>query len=390
MIWAFVRDYLHADLIGVVLLLWAIWCDQQSPIHLTKVQQELVNERLMNMTPPHEIHRLVRPLKSEKCKWKASEWRSWLLFYAIPCLTGILDDYALQHFSLYVNSIHTLLKTTITERDLEKVEYDLQQFVVIFEALYGEKYVTFNVHSVKHLVNCVRYCGPLWAVSTFPFESTIYTLKQFVHGPSGVYEQMSKKMMQMNIFQNLLSQMEAGNIACIPFYRTLFGRCYENASFRKIGAAVFVGKGWPYNPGWEIRRIIPIEGEVIAYQRCIFSKMVMTSVLYTRAQKSNNTTFITKDGAVVKILNLLYCRAAAFAEVARIGAMRVTLPTVEDENSRRYCPVIDDVRVNGLFVLRKHFVTTIIPLEDILEKCVVMDVDEQTYISRLPNTVEIQ
>ena len=68
MVWGFPRDYLHADLIGVVLQLWNIWTESKGPIHITKLQVNQINERLLKMTPLHEIHRLIRPLKTEKNK----------------------------------------------------------------------------------------------------------------------------------------------------------------------------------------------------------------------------------------------------------------------------------------------------------------------------------
>ena len=36
----------------------------------------------------------------------------------------------------------------------------------------GERYYTANVHQLLHLADSVRYLGPLWAHSTFPFEDT--------------------------------------------------------------------------------------------------------------------------------------------------------------------------------------------------------------------------
>lgn len=217
------RDYLHGDLIGLVLHLWKTWINSKSPRRLTKQQQYEINERLIAMTPPHEIHKLVRPLTTEKFKFKASEWRSWLLFYAIPCLSGILDGYALQHFALFVKSIFTLLQTNITEKELRETEHDLLQFVYIFEILYGDRFVTLNVHTVKHLVQCVRCCGPLWSGSTFPFGNAIYFLKWPVHGPIGVYEQMSKNTLQANIYQSLVSEL-VESPTVLEYCNSLFSR----------------------------------------------------------------------------------------------------------------------------------------------------------------------
>ena len=156
MVWSYMRDYPHGYLIGVVFHLWKRWINWKSSIRIMKQQQHEINEHLMQMIPPHEIHRLVRPSTTEKCKCKALEWRNWLQFYDIPCLTRILHDYALQHFALIVKSIFTLLRTNITEEKLRKTKHDLLLFVYTYEILYGERFVTFNVHIVKYLVKCVK------------------------------------------------------------------------------------------------------------------------------------------------------------------------------------------------------------------------------------------
>jgi len=60
------------------------------------------------------------------------------------------------------------------------------KFVALFEVLYGAESMRFNVHMLLHVVQSVRMSGPLWATSTFPFESNIHFLKQLVNGPKGV------------------------------------------------------------------------------------------------------------------------------------------------------------------------------------------------------------
>ena len=46
----------------------------------------------------------------------------------------------------------------------------------------GENGCTMNVHSLRHLVTCVRNWGPLWAYSCFTFESFNGLLKSRFHG----------------------------------------------------------------------------------------------------------------------------------------------------------------------------------------------------------------
>lgn len=45
--------------------------------------------------------------------WKAKEWQQWLLFFALPCLDGILSPVLLEHFALLVKGVFLLLQNTV-------------------------------------------------------------------------------------------------------------------------------------------------------------------------------------------------------------------------------------------------------------------------------------
>ena len=53
---------------------------------------------------------------------EACEFTSWLLYYSLPVLHGILPDPYFTHYSLVVAAVHLLLSDTITEVMLNKVE----------------------------------------------------------------------------------------------------------------------------------------------------------------------------------------------------------------------------------------------------------------------------
>ncbi|XP_025154651.1 uncharacterized protein LOC105181391 isoform X3 [Harpegnathos saltator] len=94
--------------------MWAEWNSPSSSFYLSRQQRDCIDKRLLNIKPPKEIHRLPRALKEGKLK--ASEWRSWTLFYSVPCLTGILNDNALASFILLVRSINVLLSQYFKRR----------------------------------------------------------------------------------------------------------------------------------------------------------------------------------------------------------------------------------------------------------------------------------
>lgn len=214
-IWGFPYDYMHGVLLGVTRQIWNVW----SKNFLSPNQHKLINKRLLEIKPPLEIHRTPRLLK-EKSKWKASEWRSWLLFYSIPCLSGILDDELLNSFKLLVKSIYRLLTAKITEAELFQCEYDLLLFVNDSQRLYGPQFMTFNVHILLHAVDSVRNNGPLWATSTFGFESNLFYYKNDITGPKGVLDQIINRALRRNCFQNILSN--SPDSASWNFCRTMF------------------------------------------------------------------------------------------------------------------------------------------------------------------------
>ena len=72
-------------------------------------------------------------------KWKANELRSFLLYFSLIALAPYFKEEYLQHWTLFVNGMVTLLKETINEPDLEKVEIVFRMFFRDFSQLYEAK-----------------------------------------------------------------------------------------------------------------------------------------------------------------------------------------------------------------------------------------------------------
>ncbi|XP_049267770.1 uncharacterized protein LOC125756850 [Rhipicephalus sanguineus] len=128
-----------------------------------------IDARLLSIKPPHCITRLPRSIQ-ERSYWKASEWRHWLLFYSLPCLSGILIEEYWRHLSKLSGGVYILLKDELTAQEIDKAEFLLKKFVSRCEALYGASFMTYNVHALLHLASCARSLGPLWAHAAFVFE----------------------------------------------------------------------------------------------------------------------------------------------------------------------------------------------------------------------------
>ena len=115
-----------------------------------------------------EIKRMPQSVSEHLKYWKASELRSFLLFYGAPTLYGILSEDVFQHYLLLVNATHLLLKQSISESDLCEAEQLLFSFCSSFPAIYVARFTTMNIHQLLHLADDVRDLGQLFTHSCFP------------------------------------------------------------------------------------------------------------------------------------------------------------------------------------------------------------------------------
>ena len=87
-------DYMHGVCIGIVKMLVGLWFDVSHRCEKFSIRKFVknVDNRLALIRPPNLITRTPQLIESHIKWWKASEYRSFLLYYSIPCLYGILPD----------------------------------------------------------------------------------------------------------------------------------------------------------------------------------------------------------------------------------------------------------------------------------------------------------
>lgn len=151
---------MHGVLLGVTRQFLFLWLDTSNHLEPWYIgtKTPLLDQKLLQVKPPKFIQRLPRSLKSRK-QWKASELRSWLLYYSIPILKNILPDKYLQHWILLVVSINFLLKEQIDSCNIELSRSLLKMFHLDIQNLYSEQCYTFNVHQLLHLSSFVKKLG---------------------------------------------------------------------------------------------------------------------------------------------------------------------------------------------------------------------------------------
>lgn len=189
----YIIDYMHGVCSGVMKLLLMLWFskDLKNSTFSFHIARERVNLALSNIKPTIEITRVPRSL-DDIVHWKASEFRSFLLYWGLPVLSKVLSQQYLFHFCLLVKAIYLLSKDTIYPEDLEQAELLLFTFVEDFADLYTVRYMTMNVHQLVHLSDMVRKTGPLFVNNCFIFEDLNGFIVSHIHGTQGVDSQLMR------------------------------------------------------------------------------------------------------------------------------------------------------------------------------------------------------
>jgi len=75
-------------------------------------------------------------------------------------------------------AIRILSTQSLSDEYIEYANQLLQHFVLSFKSIYGEIYMSHNIHYLLHLAEDVRHFGSLNYYSAFPFENFMQSLKK--------------------------------------------------------------------------------------------------------------------------------------------------------------------------------------------------------------------
>ena len=299
-------DYMHCVLLGVT--------RQYTELILSTTNANfyvgdpnsigIINKRLLSITPPKCITRTPRSI-NERRLWKASEWRSWLIFYSLVCLKGVLLPTYLKHLALLVTAVNIFLQESITPCTLQSAEKMLIRFVVDFQKLFGIQAMTYNVHLLLHLTDSVRNWGPLWVHSSFPFENQNRFLLQMKKSPTRIITQIVQRLLFYQSMSVITDQIVISNNVHTFCAKTSKHRLLY---FSKFDECTLIGCGKDYVLNAE--EIVSIGYPVIrckVYKKMIYDGIRYTISTYERNKKANDSIVELKNnefGIIHKILKV--------------------------------------------------------------------------------------
>jgi len=217
----FVFDYMHLVCLGVVRKLLKFWLggnlhtSGDVASRLPGCTVETLSTRLLNLARfiPQEFARKPRAL-SEIDRWKATEFRQFLLYTGPVVLCGILTETVYNHFMLLFTGI-TLLTSPIFCKDYADYAHSLLvQFVELAGGMYESDFLVYNVHGLVHLAEDVKMHGSLDSFSAFPFENQLKSLKRLVRKADNPLAQCIRRLTEQRNFSSSKSSRSAPKETC--------------------------------------------------------------------------------------------------------------------------------------------------------------------------------
>ncbi len=209
---SFVLDYMHLVCLGVVRRILYYLCRVPNPHRLSPRQKAELSSELIRLknAMPSEMARKPRSLQ-ELERWKATEFRQFLLYTGPVVLHGIVDPDLYHHFLCLTIGMSILL-TADHERRNHFLPYAadlLNHFVINSSEVYGNEFTVYNVHAMKHLHEDVAHfdCS-LNDISAFPFENQLKTIKKLVKTSHNPLVQVAKRMAEKEHAQKDMKQKQ--------------------------------------------------------------------------------------------------------------------------------------------------------------------------------------
>lgn len=284
-------DIMHCLFAGVLKRLPQLWFDSQFAGEKFSFNDlvEVVDYRLCSIKPPCSVARRPTPIKTHFCHWKTAQFKEWSLYYSLAVLSDILPSDYFNHYMYVILGVHLLSQETITEQMINLADQCFEKFIADFENLYELKFMTCNLHLLRHLALMTRRFGPLFTTSCFPLENLNGVMKSMVRGSKAPHIQIvSNLSMHMAVYTHndkWLEENEAAHKLCMQILSST-----RKLKLTMIEEGIFI-VGFLLKNQPEYMHEILVANNWMRKNVFAFSKLYKNHTLYTsKAVQNDNKT----------------------------------------------------------------------------------------------------
>lgn len=199
-------DYQHLICLGVTRKLLYLWTKGKiNKFRFQNRDTHLLSQRLISLKVffPREFPRKPRSLQHLN-NWKATEYRTFLLYVGPIVLKNLLPDDHYKHFLCLHVAIRILCCENLQVKYLDYAQQLLTFFVNSITTLYGQEQLSYNVHNLVHLADDSKRFGILDGFSTFKFENFLGKIKLSLKSGNRPLEQIFNRISEYNPRRHIL------------------------------------------------------------------------------------------------------------------------------------------------------------------------------------------
>ena len=196
MVHCFAIDYMHLINLGIVRKLLSLYLNK-IPYKMSSAQKNEANERIQILKKifPSDFNRKPRSL-NDLDRFKASEFRTIIMYTGAVIFKNLLNENMYQNFLTLMFLVRILCDEQLIH-DQEMLNYARELcilFVRQFKRIYKGLNVTYNIHSLIHIVDDVQRFGVLDSFSAFPFENCLGNIKRRIRSSNRPLAQISRRI----------------------------------------------------------------------------------------------------------------------------------------------------------------------------------------------------
>ncbi|CAH1115895.1 unnamed protein product [Psylliodes chrysocephalus] len=176
MVLQFPLDYMHLICLGVMKKVLTFCIRGTLDVRIKKNVIPGMVQKSISLKVPKEFCRSPRSIL-ELDRWKATEFRQFLLYTGIYILKDAVNKTLFEHFLCLSIAVRILSDKEHCKKLFYYAKELLHFFVKKFECYYGRHFMSYNVHNLLHICDDVENFGTLDMFSAFKYENYLYKLK---------------------------------------------------------------------------------------------------------------------------------------------------------------------------------------------------------------------
>lgn len=205
-----VADSLHLLHLGIMKRLLFGWRDgkfkRSGTTKWSATTTSEISKYLTSCKMPMEIHRAVRGLDCLN-HWKGTEYRTFLHYVGIVAIKKHVAYDVYEHFLVLFCAV-TICSSKAFFHLLPLAETLFDHFIEYFREIYGQAYMTSNIHNLTHVIDDVRMFGELDTFSAYPFENMLGRIKRLLKSGKNPLVQVAKRISEQSKFERANVSLE--------------------------------------------------------------------------------------------------------------------------------------------------------------------------------------